>query len=384
VRGVACLLVLVWHYFGATVAVAKDHWAGPAWQAFGKLGLSGVDLFFVLSGFLIGGILFDHRDSPNYFKTFYVRRVCRIFPIYYLIFLAMCVLMAVGARERFSFLDLWLWKDMMPLWSYATFTQNVSMAFAGHAGGKWLAMTWSVAVEEQFYMLFPLVVWALPRRAVIVFLIATVFFAPVCRVLVAERGVWFYTLLPCRTDCLTLGVLTAFVVRQPAAVAWLRRNLWFHRGLIAGAFGLVVLVSVATTKSLWVILTYHTWVALVYAGVILLVTTRPESPVSAVCRNRTLGWIGLISYGVYMFHQLVQGLCHGAILHQVPAIRSGVDLAVTVLAVGLTFGLATVSFYGMERHLLRLGKRVPWAPARRPEPAVVDAPPTLVARRPAA
>jgi peptidoglycan/LPS O-acetylase OafA/YrhL len=83
IRGLAILLVLVWHYFGHFEGVLQRSWQAYALATL-RLSWSGVDLFFVLSGFLIGGILYDAKDSKSYYQTFYRRRILRIFPLYFL------------------------------------------------------------------------------------------------------------------------------------------------------------------------------------------------------------------------------------------------------------------------------------------------------------
>src|ERR1700687_3590491 len=117
------------------------------------MGWSGVDLFFVLSGFLIGGILVDARNSPSYFKTFYTRRFFRIIPIYYLWILAYIVLIGVaGAALRARSNSGVIMALGTPIYAHFFFLQNLMvLPFAGLAGA-WFAHLWSLAVEEQFYL----------------------------------------------------------------------------------------------------------------------------------------------------------------------------------------------------------------------------------------
>src|SRR5260370_30220392 len=117
---------------------------------------SGVDLFFVLSGFLIGGILMDSKDSPTYYRTFYLRRIHRIFPLYYL----MIGLFVVG---NLLLPNAFLFASPIPAWPFLFFLQNIGFGFT-HAHAR-AAVPWSLAVEEQFYLLLPLVVRNLSRRA---------------------------------------------------------------------------------------------------------------------------------------------------------------------------------------------------------------------------
>ena len=211
-RGVACLLVMVSHYFGHGYSFSRLVEGG---------GTVGVMMFFVLSGYLIGGILIDHHDSPSYFRTFYVRRAFRIFPIYYVVIGLSPLAMAVctWTPQYFS------------LWSYLTYTVNFSMAFSGEYGNALMVPVWSLCIEEQFYLLFPLLLYALPRhwrleRVLLVLIVLAV----VCRGVLAGAGaneLYGKMLLPTRMDALALGVLAAHVRRTRRCVTGCRRIIQF-------------------------------------------------------------------------------------------------------------------------------------------------------------
>src|SRR5688572_26568085 len=147
IRGVAVLMVLVWHYFCGNINAETHSTLAYLNRAFGLM-WSGVDLFFVLSGFLITGILMDNASSPNYFKVFYIRRVCRIFPLYFLTILLFVLFGWFLTGPGFR----WLFAEPLPLWSYLTFTQNFVMGFQVERA-YWLGLTWSIAVEEHFYLI---------------------------------------------------------------------------------------------------------------------------------------------------------------------------------------------------------------------------------------
>jgi len=205
-RGIAILLVLLWH------AGFNDPFPG-FWSsvfAFGRLTWSGVDLFFVLSGFLIGGILLDARDSTRYFRTFYVRRAFRILPLY-------GVITGLYIFRRLLSPSV----IVIPLISYPTFTQNFWMAYFATWGGAGMAATWSLAVEEQFYLTIPLLVRKLTNARLVWVLAFVVVGAPILRTLTLinfEHGRFAdYVLMPCRADALCLGVLAAVLVRHQQA-----------------------------------------------------------------------------------------------------------------------------------------------------------------------
>lgn len=145
-RGLAILLVVLLHY-------VKDGVTGTGiWYSLGlaplRLAGTGVDLFFVLSGFLIGGILLDVKTTDTYYRTFYLRRFHRILPVYFLwLLLFACGLALADPRVKGMF------NQALPIWSYPLFLQNFAMAVQGTFGAQWLMVTWSLAVEEQFYLL---------------------------------------------------------------------------------------------------------------------------------------------------------------------------------------------------------------------------------------
>src|SRR5579872_27934 len=132
-RGVAILLVLVYHYVSFAIQYGAPHFVTvlsiPA-----NIGWSGVNLFFVLSGFLLGGILLDARGSPNYFRTFYIRRICRIFPLYF----AFLVTAFVACKALHS-------PAQIPWWYCPAFLQNFWMAVHNNFAGPFLTPTWTLA-----------------------------------------------------------------------------------------------------------------------------------------------------------------------------------------------------------------------------------------------
>src|SRR5580704_9327883 len=247
-RGIAILLVVSIHYFHDPDA--KLPRLLRYLQTLFALGWTGVDLFFILSGFLIGGILLEARNSPNYFKTFYVRRVFRIIPIYYLWIVCLIVLVFVGSQFFSSHMQ----SGQVPSINWAIcahflFLQNLSTGNYSTLAVWWLGVTWSLAVEEQFYLVAPLLVRFLSRWRLIAFLSCAVFAAPCCRILVrALAPMWvgtIYRVTPFRADTLALGVLAAIFWRDPESREWLSRN----KSLLYGAFG--VLLAVMAAMGIW-------------------------------------------------------------------------------------------------------------------------------------
>jgi peptidoglycan/LPS O-acetylase OafA/YrhL len=185
-------------------------------------GWAGVDLFFVLSGFLIGGILLDSRSSPKYFRTFYIRCVHRILPIYYLWVTLFGIVGYAGARWHPE-----VFVISVPLAAYFLFLQNMIFTPLSTYSLFVIGATWSLAVEEQFYLIAPLVVRFLSVRSLTSALVACIAGAPILRgILFAywSNGPWTnYCMMPCHADSLAMGMLAAVAWRSPVKL-WLAQH----------------------------------------------------------------------------------------------------------------------------------------------------------------
>jgi len=358
-RGIAILLVLMVHYganqlhppSGSVLNYIREGLA---------VGWCGVDLFFVLSGFLIGGILMQNRDSENYFKTFYLRRLARIFPLYYGWLILSVILFALPLAKNVHHLV----EPAIPFWSYFAYVQNITSLPLGDFGPEWYGPTWSLAVEEQFYLLFPLLVRfcptsRLPGTLAVLALSATsfrvlaYFFAP-------SHGFAAYLLLPCRWDSLMLGALVAWLVRQPAAVDQIKRNLW----ALYAACG-VILIAILGLRgahegsllSQSNALIGYLLLAIFFCCLLLLSLYSKNPLIRAVVTNRWLGQLGVISYCVYLIHQPVAYLVHGLIWQREPLISSVQGLLTTGLALVATIIIASLSWRFFESRCVRWGRR---------------------------
>jgi len=356
VRGCAILFVIFYHYFemriGATTGTALAFL-----KAMLAFTFSGIDLFFVLSGFLIGGILFDTRTSAKYFQTFYIRRVSRIVPLY----VVFCMLFALANHflpaSRFEGLA---GKSQIPWLHYATFTQNFWFARYAIWVPYWLSITWSLAVEEQFYLITPFVIRYMKK--VTVLLVVLIAGAPFFRLLAFyyyKNDIAPYALTICRVDALGLGVLAAIMMRRQEVQDWLHENasslsivFWF---LLAGVLFFTTFDPHHT--GLVIITIGYTWIALFYVTVLLIAVTQHDNWLSRTLRVRPLMWIGSIAYGSYLFHQGINVICHALILNERPLLFDAPGVVVTLLAVVLTFILASLSWIYFEKPLISLGHR---------------------------
>jgi peptidoglycan/LPS O-acetylase OafA/YrhL len=348
-RGLAILLVLICHYGADAVPVIRGSWQYYS-VAMLKLTWTGVDLFFVLSGFLIGGILYDAKSSRNYFTTFYLRRIHRIFPLYF-IWLALFVLgvYLVGPHGPAPLRT--LFNSDRPLWSYFLFLQNFFMSKG--FGPNWVAMTWSLAVEEQFYLLLPLLVRNLTYRGITILAMAAILGAPVVRISLWCSGNQYYgpyTLLPSRADALAFGLLVAMVCRNKHAWEWLasrRKHLYWALALLACGFPFLQKYQ----RYLYTV--GLTWIAGFYAVLLLLILVTPGWIEIALFRGRALMKLGILAYAVYIFHQGINGLFHFFIFGSVPAIHSWSTLSVTLLSLITVILLASLSWRFIEKPLIR-------------------------------
>jgi len=363
-------MVVVFHYLEQQGAVTTGGLT-PILQRLALMGWSGVDLFFVLSGFLVGGILIDARDSASYFKTFYIRRFFRIIPIYYLWILVYVVLVGVaGPALRARSNSGLVLVSGRPIYVHFLFLQNLMViSFTGLAGA-WFSHLWSLAVEEQFYLVSPLVVRLLSARLLPVFLACVIAVAPVLRVvLLAEHAnTWLVSvLMPCRADSLAAGMLAAVFWRREGFREWLSQQSGILYAILALLFAGVVVLwkwfpesEARGTESVG-----FTWLAAFYVLILMLALIRREGPVARLARIAWLRELGKVSYCVYIIHLVVDVACHSLLRRASPATTDWRGAAVTLLSAFATFAIAWISWKLFEGPLVRLGHSFQYRPTAR-------------------
>ena len=378
VRGLAVLAILLYHL------VFLAGWSRLPFRigALLSFGWSGVDLFFVLSGFLIGGILLDARDASNYFRVFYTRRAYRILPLY----LALC-----GTSVLIFYTHLpthhWLFEGKTPWYAYLTFGQNFWMV-KDTIDSRQLDMTWSLAVEEQFYLTLPLVIRFVRREALPYVFAAGVLLAPLIRTAVwlsvpAYRDSITYLLAPCRMDALLLGVLAAYGVRNDATLGWLVGHAkllrWTAIVLALGLAGLTR-AHIARESLIFTSLGY-TWVAAFYLLLLILAVTQ-KGIISTLFRFPPIMKLGILAYGLYLLHQPVMGLVYGLAGRDSPSLGpwppEWIPLGLMSIAAITVIVLANISWEYFEEPLVRRGHhfryRLPANPVSQPSAAPVAPP----------
>ncbi len=344
-RGVAIILVLAFH--GTNLAVEAG---APQFMRYlirpVSLGWSGVDLFFVLSGFLIGGILLDARGSKNYFRVFYTRRMLRILPLY---FLVLAIGYGVSRSAKFEALI----EPQMPWATCITLTQNFWIAAHMKTLMGALVGTWSLAVEEQFYLLIPaLIYFTKPQRLAWV-VGGGIVAAPLVRLALYLKYPELtveYVLLPCRMDALLLGVAAAYFIRQKGGWEFLRahrRALWTAIELLTVICAVITMrESPETARTLFSQVVEYDCLNLLYVG--LLLACLVDEQFAKVLRVRWLRGLGAIAYGVYLLHPMILGAI--VVLLSASANRG---LIAVIAGLALTIVVAKISWEGFEKPLVR-------------------------------
>ncbi|MDB4956921.1 MAG: acyltransferase 3 [Myxococcales bacterium] len=339
-RGIAILLVMIHRMY-------PDARGTPWWIEGGWIG---VDLFFVISGFLIAGILIDTRQDPDYFRNFYARRVLRIFPLFYLL--------VVGMFVGFSALDhgAFVGQAGSPLW-YVLQLGNVPESLLGRDPPYWIAPVWSLAIEEQFYLTFPLVVRAIDPRRLPSWLAAFAIAALATRIATAalvpdrERIQYLFTL--CRLDTIAAGCLLAIFVRTARFEA-LRHKLPGPVGLIAAASAVIAVATHLDRTTMFGRTFGYSVVAVGCSAVLLLVVLHRDDARTAILRNAPLRYLGKLCFGLYLLHRPADTIVRAV------ADRLGADVtSLGWLPVKIAFavGLATISWFTFEQRFLGMKHR---------------------------
>lgn len=358
-RGVAILLVLFLHLGPSSPwTVTPTALIDRLYLRTAQTGWMGVDLFFVLSGFLITGILYDTKASAHYFRQFYARRVLRIFPLYYAA-LALFLIVLPTLRP-----DHWVARDLQAdaFWFW-TYLYNMKVSFSGFSPTSALGHFWSLAVEEQFYLIWPFVVLWLGRRHLLATCAALIVIALLCRIalaatdLVVLPDVW----MPARMDALGVGAFIAVYSRTEGGMEHLAR--WARPTVAIAAVPLCVLfvlnVGLATIG--------HTLLALFFgATLVVALTSKPASVTERVLSSRILGFFGRYSYALYVFHHPLlwfkPALIGGFTGVIAPVLGSQLPgyLLWLVVATTVSIALALVSWHLIENPFLSLKRFFPY------------------------
>lgn len=344
VRGIAVLMVLIGH---SGFLELLPH-AGMLKYA----GYSLLDSYFVLSGFLITGILLDSKGSRHYFRNFYARRAARIWPLYYLVlFLVFVVEPLFVPTMRPTVASIWP--------AFAFYLQNL-IYHADYPFG--LGATWSLAVEEQFYITWPFLIFFLKKRTLTILLFSLFVMSLSLRLAFYFRGaesgfVHQYTFS--RLDAITFGSLAALWLRSPSCT-FARWRTWSYRFLFVGAAGTLLAKMLMHRNSSAV---GYTFLGLLYTGLIglLLISDTRSSLLGRTFSASLLRYMGRISYGIYLLHYPLfifwaQFITSHNFLPSNPVARGLLAFGGQIL-IAVTAG--TISWHFFEEPILRLKGRFP-------------------------
>lgn len=360
-RAFAILIVLVGHSsHGIAILGALEEYA-----------FLGVDLFFVLSGFLITGILLDQKGTKSYFLNFYARRGLRIWPLYYAFLVLVFVL---GPHIPGT--------PVLPSnirWEYfAAYLQNVAFNTRGEMGSFTLAITWSLAIEEQFYLIWPMVVHVTGRRTFRNVAISVLFLSALYRLVMFATGNPSFIKTLARADELAIGALIAYWLRSPD-FCWGNLRKLSAAMVLLGCCGTVALQFLPVAKELFECSVY----AAGFGGLLgfALCELDQSTAYGRILSTPGLRYIGKISYGLYLLHPVAFRMFRATPIYRGILTLDNQVLRKSLVLAGfwiVVLATASASWYLFEQPILRLKSkfdsvprkpqvRTAYAAARKPE-----------------
>jgi peptidoglycan/LPS O-acetylase OafA/YrhL len=329
VRGLAILVVMFHNISPKYPLFHSDQLFRDGWM--------GVDLFFVLSGLLITGILLDTKQSLGYFKNFYVRRCLRIWPLYYsLLFFMFVVVRFLNSSEYHLVVQ-----TSSPSWAFPLFLQNFLLAISTNAAGP-LGVTWSLAIEEQFYLVWPLVVRFCSITQLRQLAIAEICLSPMLRYYLWLHHVDLYTNIFCRLDGLMAGALLALLVRSDNFVpSKLLQRAWI---LLLIAAPLAFLTEAYHAR--WIVFSFT---ALASAAFVYVAMFSERKWLQRIMTNQFLVYTGTISYGLYLLHKIPFGMVQVLHLDRRPYLPLPIILVASYVLAALSWNLLEKPFLSLKR-----------------------------------
>lgn len=347
-RGFAALAVVLLH-LTSQVQAAPSLPVQAISQIF-SFGWSGVDLFFVLSGFLITGLLVEAKGSTNYFRVFYARRMLRILPLYYgALIVLFGVPMIVTLPQNF----VTPWRDQLWFWFYLQNFHSMGVRFA-----LWTGHLWSLAIEEQFYLVWPLVILLTSRKQALWvcfgLLLAGVSYRTYAFNSVPRLDTYYFT--QARMDGLAIGSAIALLTVEREWLSRLRK-MAPAVAIVAGVVFGVITFDVLGLRHKLVPLSF-TSIDFVYASALVVALEDTPAKLANVLRSRFLRFYGHYSYALYVIHvPAVLVLSHFGIRIEKLSIGGsvlvGLLLYIAVVLPVVTL-LAWLSWHLFEKHFLKL------------------------------
>lgn len=324
-----------------------------------QLGWAGVIVFFTISGFLITEILINSKQSQSYFKNFYIRRILRIFPIYYIVIVGVIFIFIV-------------YKKSIPnnLIYQITYTQNMTWIFTNHVSDlqPMLAHTWTLAIEEQFYLVFPFMIWLIPTKHIPKLCALLIIFGISFRILMVllNNDTAAAILLFSQIDTLALGAaLTCYKkdLIKSKIITFLFRN-----SIVIGLCGIVsIIIYISVNNGINFLSAYylfnntssylsHPFTAQIYFFVALLSVGLIRKCYSnanlfnKILSNKVLIHLGKISYGLYLYHWVIL-----VIIRKIFPSLNGIILVAVIFIV--TYIASIISYCTIEKFFRNIKKK---------------------------
>jgi peptidoglycan/LPS O-acetylase OafA/YrhL len=337
IRAIAALMVIAFHSLGSLPGDSKFIFILNKVMIFGQ---TGVDLFFVLSGFLITRILIKTKNGNNYFLNFYSRRTLRIFPLYYLFLIVFYI-----AVPFLTDVPLYSFNEQIYFYTYF---QNFSFTFDWGANGP--RHYWSLAVEEHFYLFWPLCIYFFNIKVIKYLIFAMILFAIGLRIIMLYNGygVFYFTLT--RFDSLGVGALLALLEIKNVFLKNNKNNFLiatvFFLGLVA-LWGLVVKEGIFKESFKYLI---YSLLYFSFIGYILCL--KEKHLINRFLESTVLQFLGKISYGLYVYHPLVLIIMHKYLNTGLLLLDFGLMIAITIIIAHLSFIYFEKKFLNFKKYFI--------------------------------
>jgi peptidoglycan/LPS O-acetylase OafA/YrhL len=383
-RGLAMILALLHHFIlplpGLEGRAGLHHLA--------EAGRIGLDLFFVLSGFLITGILLDTRGGRHYFRNFYIRRTLRIQPLYYLLLAVfLLILPAVYEKSLSTLSRAMIWSAEAREWPwYVAYLSNFLFVQRNGFAHSGLDVTWSLAIEEQFYLTWAVLVYFIGSRRLLTVCVALILGAFVTRTVMLLGGAsWIqvHVMTFARMDTLAFGALVAVLMRGPfyAPDRFARVSHVLLAGTLLLFLALMPFGAVRHDSSVTLTVGYTVVGLFAAAGLVALVHAGDDCVAGRFFRSRFLRFFGKYSYAIYLSHVPLRDTLRRTIFPDSLLVGStgleliGRQLLFFIACTAFSVGVALVSWNVYEKQWLRLKKYFPrFTPPRNSEASLAPDP----------
>ncbi len=365
-RGIACALVLLWHLVNRQIGAQRGVWGWTARSL--SQSWSGVDLFFVLSGFLIVRNLARDREKPGWVRRFVMARVFRLVPAYALLIAACALLMAWVARSpTASASQAYLVEDTHPWWVYLTFSQDwypILVHVRHPLGSEFMSVTWSLGAEVEFYLGSVILFYFCPARLRLKVLLCAVPAAVLFRAFIFSTypfpGISAMILPPARMEGFALGGCAALWLENPQQRVAATKMLPLMKVCWVFLFSCVLLLTFSEAPFIGKVpaLFSYACFAVFYSLSLVIIVLKAGSPALGWIRRGPLAGLGIISYGVYLFHKPFHYLFADHMKMPEGYLTFPGGGRYLLLEVSLMLLFSTLVWISIEKPMIRLGHYV--------------------------